>query len=122
MILDTNALSALGNNDPAILHRLRLPSTPKPYFCFICLGEYRMGLLNSPRPQEPLAMLERLCSSWDTLHSDDETITHYAEIGYQLKMKGRPIPSNHSCRPKVFDLLPSIQPLSGNTCYSSPSL
>jgi len=31
MILDTNALSALGNEDPAILARLRRPDSPKPF-------------------------------------------------------------------------------------------
>jgi len=41
MILDTNALSALGNDDHAILDRLHLPDTPKPYFCFICLAELK---------------------------------------------------------------------------------
>lgn len=94
MILDTNALSALGNDDPAIMARLRHPDTPKPYLCFICLGEYRKGLLNSTRPQKPLAMLERICAAWDTLHSEAATITQYAEIGDQLRAMGRPIPTN----------------------------
>jgi predicted nucleic acid-binding protein len=125
MILDTNALSALGNDDRAILDRLHLPDTPKPYFCFICLGEYRTGLLNSTRPQKPLAMLERLCASWDTLHSDDSTITHYADIGHHLKTIGRPIPTNdiwiaalarqHAMpvlsRDRHFDFIPGIQRL-----------
>lgn len=125
MILDTNALSALGNEDRAILHRLHLPDTPKPYLCFICLGEYRYGILGSSRPQKPLALLERLCSSWGTLHTDDETITHYAEIGHHLKTIGRPIPTNdiwiaalarqHAVpvlsRDQHFDFIPDIQRL-----------
>lgn len=94
MILDTNALSALGNEEQAILDLLRRPTTPKPFLCFICLGEYRKGLLDSNRPEKPLAMLERLCASWDNLHTDEETITHYAQIAHHLKKIGRPIPTN----------------------------
>jgi|LakMenE18May11ns_1017448.scaffolds.fasta_scaffold9938651_4 tRNA(fMet)-specific endonuclease VapC len=123
MILDTNALSALGNNDQAILERLHMPDTPKPYFCFICLGEYHKGLLNSTRPQKPLAMLKQLRNSWDTLHSDDETIAHYADIADYLKKIGRPIPTNdiwiaalarqHNMfilsRDRHFDFIPDIK-------------
>ncbi len=94
MIIDTNALSALGDKDVALLDRLHLPDTPKPYLCFICLGEYRQGLLNSTRSQNPLAMLEQLCAAWDTLHSDKITIAHYAEISNRLRAIGRPIPTN----------------------------
>lgn len=125
MIFDTNALSALGNEEPAILEKLNLAETPRPYLCFICLGEYRKGLLDSTRPAKPLAMLKQLCSSWDTLHSNDETITHYAEIGHYLKTIGRPIPTNdiwiaalarqHAMpvfsRDRHFDHIPDIQRL-----------
>ena len=84
MILDTNALSALGNEEPAILRRLRRSDTPKPYLCFIALGSYRKGLLNSTRPEKPLSMLRHISERWNTLHSDEITVVHYAEIGNQL--------------------------------------
>ncbi|NLT70907.1 MAG: type II toxin-antitoxin system VapC family toxin [Verrucomicrobiaceae bacterium] len=94
MILDTNALSALCAHDAAILQQLRRPETAQPWLCFVCLGEYRNGLLNSTRSEQPLATLEQLCSAWGTLHSDDVTVTHYAEIAHQLRVSGRPIPTN----------------------------
>jgi predicted nucleic acid-binding protein len=123
MILDTNALSALACEDRAILDLLHRPDTPEPYLCFICLGEYRMGILGSTKPAKLLLMLERLCSSWQTLHSDQETTTHYAEIAHLLKTIGRPIPTNdlwiaalahqHAMpilsRDRHFDFIPDIQ-------------
>lgn len=125
MILDTNALSALGCENQEILELFRRPDTPKPYLCFICLGEYRTGLLSSTRPQKPLALLEHLCASWETLHSDNDTIAHYAEIGNRLRAIGRPIPTNdiwiaalarqHALpilsRDRHFDFIPDIQRL-----------
>jgi len=94
MIVDTNALSALSYNDPALLARMERPDTPKPFLSFICLGEYRRGILRLARPENPLAMLEQICAAWPTLHSDNTTITHYAEIGDKLRALGRPIPTN----------------------------
>ncbi|TVP80951.1 MAG: type II toxin-antitoxin system VapC family toxin [Puniceicoccaceae bacterium] len=94
MIVDTNALSALSYDDPALLARMDHPNTPRPYLNFICLGEYRSGILGSTRPQKPLAMLEQICAAWPTLHSDNITVTHYAEISDKLRTKGRSIPTN----------------------------
>ena len=65
-----------------------------PYLCFICLGESRKGILGSTKPGKLLAALEKLCSSWQPLHSDDETTSHHAEIAPFLKTIGLPFPTN----------------------------
>ena len=94
MLVDTNALSALSNEDPDLLDTLHHPDTPAPFLNFICVGEYRKGILNSTRPDKPIALLEKLCAAWPTLHTDDTTVLRYAEIAHHLKERGRPIPTN----------------------------
>jgi predicted nucleic acid-binding protein len=123
MILDTNALSALGNREPAIIEYLK--QSPEPVLCFIVVAEYRRGLLNSTKPERGNSMLATLNSTLAMLHWDNETLTHYAEIGHHLKITGRPIPTNdiwiaalarqHDMpvlsRDRHFDFIPGIRRL-----------
>lgn len=92
MLLDTNAISAIGEKDGAILKIiagadvLALP--------FVSVAEFRYGLLGSSRPESGLLLLERLTESAGVCFPDSETIGHYAWISDHLKRKGRPIPHN----------------------------
>ena len=124
MILDTNALSALGDREPALIHFLENNTTA--VLCFISLAEYHRGLLGSTRPERGYEMLAALTAALQTLCPNQETSSHYAEIGHFLKTAGRPIPTNdlwiaalarqHSLpilsRDRHFDYIPEINRLS----------
>lgn len=92
MILDTNALSALLDEEAALLaiigesRELALP--------VIVLGEYRFGITISKRRREYEAWLARELSLFRVLPVIEETAMHYAEIRSELKANGTPIPAN----------------------------
>lgn len=92
MILDTNALSAAAENEPAALEivaraeRLAVP--------VIVLGEYRLGIAQSRRRATYEGWLRAWIASVSVLEIDEETTHHYAAIGLDLKRIGKPIPSN----------------------------
>ena len=92
MILDTNALSAAADRDPAALEvvaraeRLAVP--------VIVLGEYRLGIAQSRRRTEYENWLREWIGTVTVLDIDDETTHHYAAIGWELKRSGKPIPAN----------------------------
>ena len=92
MILDTNALSAASDRDPAALdvvasaQRLAVP--------VIVLGEYRLGIAQSRRRTEYANWLRDWIGTVTVLDIDDETTHHYAAIGLELKRSGKPIPAN----------------------------
>ena len=92
MILDTNALSAAADREPAAIEvvaraeRLAVP--------VIVLGEYRLGIAQSRRRTEYENWLREWIGTVTVLDIDDETTQHYAAIGLQLKSSGKPIPAN----------------------------
>jgi tRNA(fMet)-specific endonuclease VapC len=90
MILDTNALSALIDGDPAIEAILREATNVK--LNVISLGEYRFALLQSRHRTEYETRLSRLEHDIETLSADRETAVLYALVRYELKSQGRPIP------------------------------
>jgi len=92
LILDTNALSAAADRDPAALevvaraHRLAVP--------VIVLGEYQLGIAQSRHRTEYENWLREWIGTVTVLDIDDETTHHYAAIGLELKRSGKPIPAN----------------------------
>ncbi len=92
MILDTNALSAAADREPAALEvvasaeRLAVP--------VIVLGEYRLGIAQSRRRTSYENWLREWISAVTVLDIDEETTHHYAAIGLELKRIGKPIPAN----------------------------
>jgi tRNA(fMet)-specific endonuclease VapC len=121
LILDTNALSAAADREPAALElvagaeRLAIP--------VIVLGEYRLGIAQSRHHTSYKNWLRDWIEAVTVLDIEEETTQHYAAIGLALKKKGRPIPSNdlwiaalcrqHSLpivsRDRHFDLVEGIQ-------------
>jgi len=92
LILDTNALSAAADRDPAALEvvaRAELLAVP-----VIVLGEYRLGIAQSRRRTEYENWLREWLGTVTVLDIDDETTLHYAAIGLELKKSGKPIPVN----------------------------
>ena len=92
MILDTNALSAVADNESRAVQifgqatSVELPA--------IVLGEYRFGIAQSRRRKEYEAWLEEMIAATRVLPVDQETSTHYAQVRSELKKAGKPIPSN----------------------------
>ncbi len=92
VILDTNALFAAADGDPAALEviasagRLSVP--------VIVLGEYRLGIAQSRHRTEYENWLQEWVAAVNVLDIDEETTHYYAAIGLELKRKGKPIPAN----------------------------
>jgi predicted nucleic acid-binding protein len=92
VILDTNALSAVADNELAavrIFSHAAMIELP-----VIVLGEYRFGIAQSRRRNEYERWLGELIAATRVLPVDDETSGHYAHIRGELKKAGLPIPSN----------------------------
>ena len=92
MILDTNALSAFFDGDDA-LKRL-ISNRGNLYLPVVVLGEYRFGLLHSRERKKREPGLEAFISACQILLIDTGTVQPYAEIRSELKMSGKPMPSN----------------------------
>ncbi len=92
MILDTNALSAVADDEPGAVRLFsQAPSIELPV---IVLGEYRFGIAHSRRRNQYESWLERLIAATRILAVDNQTSIHYAHIRAELKKTGHPIPSN----------------------------
>lgn len=92
MILDTNAVTAMANQDPAILKRIA--RAEELALSYISVAEFQYGLLGSVRPEAGLALLGRLVMTLTVLFPDSSTIGHYAWVADHLKRNGRVIPHN----------------------------
>lgn len=121
MIVDTNALSAAADNDPAVISILaRADQMAIPV---IVLGEYRYGIAQSRNRARYETWLAGLLHDCFTLDINEPTTQHYAEITLELKRAGKPIPTNdlwiaalcrqHSLpllsRDRHFDLVANIK-------------
>jgi tRNA(fMet)-specific endonuclease VapC len=92
MLVDTNALSAAADDDPAvvsILARADQMTTP-----VIVLGEYRYGIAQSRNRDRYESWLAGLLQDCFVLDINEPTTHHYAEITLELKRRGKPIPTN----------------------------
>jgi predicted nucleic acid-binding protein len=121
MILDTNALSAAAEDDPAIV--AILARTEQMAVPVIALGEYRHGIAQSRHRAAYENWLADLLQDCFVLDINEPTTQHYAQIVLELKRKGRPIPTNdlwiaalcrqHSLpllsRDRHFDLVPGTK-------------
>jgi predicted nucleic acid-binding protein len=92
VILDTNALSAIADNEAAAASIVtQAESIELPV---IVLGEYRFGIAQSRRRNEYEKWLGELIGATRVLPIDDKTSGYYAQIRAELKKAGLPIPSN----------------------------
>jgi tRNA(fMet)-specific endonuclease VapC len=92
LILDTNGLSAMAEGDAElgpILQRARQLAIPA-----IVLGEYRFGIRQSRHRARYERWLSSAMAHCRLLPIDEDTAVEYAEIRYELKKNGRPIPGN----------------------------
>ena len=92
MILDTNAVSDLAQNNwilAEIVDRATQVALP-----FIAIAEYQFGLLGSTHPKQGQAILDGLIEHLPLLLADTLTIRLYAELAAEQRKLGRPIPTN----------------------------
>jgi predicted nucleic acid-binding protein len=92
VILDTNALSAIADNELAAVRIFSHAATIE--LPVIVLGEYRFGIAQSRRRNEYEKWLGELIAATRVLQVDEESSGHYAQIRAELKKAGLPIPSN----------------------------
>lgn len=92
MIVDTNALSAAANDDPAII--VILTRADQMAIPVIVLGEYRYGIAQSRHRATYEGWLAGLLRDCVVLDINEPTAQHYAEITLDLRHKGKPIPTN----------------------------
>lgn len=92
MILDTNALSAVADDDAGaidVLARAAEMAIP-----VIVIGEYRHGIAQSRHRAIYENWLAGLLNDCMVLDVQEPTTHYYAEITLELKRKGKPIPTN----------------------------
>jgi predicted nucleic acid-binding protein len=121
LILDTNALTAAAESEPAALQAVAMAehiAVP-----VIVLGEYRFGIGQSRHRVAYEVWLREWLQAVSVLNVDDETTRSYALIALELKKKGKPIPANdlwiaalcrqHSLpllsRDRHFDVVPGLR-------------
>jgi tRNA(fMet)-specific endonuclease VapC len=92
MIVDTNALSAAADDDPAVI--ALLADADQVAIPVIVLGEYRYGIAQSRNRSSYANWLKGLLQDCLVLDIYEPTTHFYAEITLELKQKGKPIPSN----------------------------
>lgn len=92
MILDTNALSAIADDEPAAVRIFSQAASIE--LPVIALGEYRFGIAQSRRRSEYEEWLRELVAATRVLAVDQEASRHYAQIRAELKKAGHPVPSN----------------------------
>ena len=121
MLVDTNALSAAADDEPAVVSILALADQMT--IPVIVLGEYRYGIAQSRNRARYENWLAGLLQDCFVLDINEPTTHHYAEITLELKRKGKPIPTNdlgiaalcrqHSLpllsRDRHFDAVPGIK-------------
>lgn len=92
MILDTNALSAAADADPAVI--AVFSRTDQIAVPVIVLGEYRYGIALSRHRAAYEDWLTGLLHDCLVLDINEVTTHQYSEITLELKRKGKPIPTN----------------------------
>ena len=92
MILDTNAISALAEQDKVLTDLVQ--AAPRIAVTIISLGEYAFGISQSRHRAELEAWLDALLMKVDVLLLEQKTLPFYAEVRGWLKVAGIPIPRN----------------------------
>lgn len=94
ILLDTNAYAAFKRNDPVALEVMR--SSEYIGVNTIVLGELYSGFKGGNRENRNRKELAQFLDSprVETVMIDEETSEFYAKIYWDLKTKGKPVPSN----------------------------
>ena len=92
MILDTNALSALAEQDPALLGIL----APEPHLTLnlVSIAEFQFGIDGSSKRKTLQTWFRRVLEQSVLLKPGMGTVPEYSRIRHELKSAGTPIPAN----------------------------
>ena len=107
MILDTNALSAVADDEPAVVRVYSQAASME--LPVIVLGEYRFGIGQSRRRSEYEKWLRELIGATPVLVLEEETSRHYA--GIRAALKRLVAPSSQTLSGSLHS--------AGNTIYNS---
>ena len=91
-LVDSNVVIAIFAGEPTVIERLEQRSAV--FLCVPVLGELRYGVQASARVESNLARLDRFARALIVLPCDAATAKSYAEVKFDLRKKGRPIPEN----------------------------
>ena len=92
MILDTNALSAFIDGQPAI--GARLSAEPRVAIPVIVLGEFRYGISRSRHRAAYERWLDDHLPAFEILPITEATTMSYVTVRLSMKKLSRPIPAN----------------------------
>lgn len=92
MILDTNAISDIFKKNETI--KVHLENAIQLYVPVIVLGEYLFGIKGSTKANELSTILSGFMNNVQELIIGTKTASHYADIRWELKKNGTPIPEN----------------------------
>ncbi len=94
LAIDTNRYRDFCDNDPEALDRVQ--TTDRIFLPFISLAELRAGFLCGSRARENEQVLTRFLNRprVSVLYPSEQTSRHYAQLFYQLRQQGTPIPTN----------------------------
>ena len=92
MMLDTNALSAWGDGDSALLRIL--PRDRQWFLPVVVLGEFLYGIRQSRERARLVGWIEDVKASCIVMNVDAETAEHYGELRNELRAAATPIPEN----------------------------
>ncbi len=92
MILDTNALSDIFKGNESI--RIHIEKADQLYVPVIVLGEYLFGIKGSTKSQKLTTLLSGFMNEVQELSISTRTAGYYANIRWELKKNGTPIPEN----------------------------
>ena len=92
MILDTNALSAFVDGEPAV--GTRVAAEARVAIPVIVLGEFRYGIEASRHRRRYERWLDEFLPDFEVLPITESTAVRYAQLRWSLKRVGRPIPAN----------------------------
>jgi predicted nucleic acid-binding protein len=93
LILDTNALSAFIDGEPAVGEVLRRQA--RVAIPVIVLGEFRYGISQSRHRKAYEDWLEANFRRFEVLDVTGDTTHAYASVRVALRRSGRPIPANN---------------------------
>ena len=92
LLLDTNALIALTRNDGRVL--AAVAGLGMVSLSLFTLGEMQYGAAKSARCEDNRRRLQVVLESFRLILPESETARVYGDIFHQLRLKGRPIPTN----------------------------
>jgi len=94
LLLDTNRYIDFCKGEADVVLKLRMAE--EIFLPFVVIGELRAGFRCGTKGRENEKVLSRFLQGLrvEILYADDQTTHHYANLFFQLRKQGTPIPTN----------------------------